>query len=69
MTDPIPVRRNFVRDTLDVDPFHCATCGKPVKLRTSTPSRVDTTGRLFRWCKACYYTKPNGLGYGTRRKP
>ncbi len=68
MNGPVPVRTNFTRDTLDVDAKHCATCGKPVKVRASTPTRVDTTGRTFRWCKSCYFTKINGLGFGKRQR-
>ncbi len=54
---PVPVRTNINRLTLDVDAVHCALCGKSVKARKSTPSRVDINGRLFRWCRKCWHIK------------
>lgn len=38
-----------------IDALHCAACGKPVKARSSTPTKQGRDGRTYRWCKRCWY--------------
>lgn len=40
-----------------IDDRHCASCGKAVKVRRSTPTKQGSDGRLYRWCKRCWYTR------------
>ena len=44
-----------IRPIVHDDPLKCAMCGKSVRARKSTPTRVDDRGRVHRWCKRCWF--------------
>lgn len=48
--------RDVARVDSAVDEKHCQSCRRPLKVRLSTPSKLGSDGRLYRWCKRCWFT-------------
>lgn len=40
-----------------VDGRHCAQCGKVVKVRRHTPTKVGSDGRVYRFCNKCWFRR------------
>lgn len=55
------VPQEHIREIRYLGPLRCALCGKPVKARKSTPSKFGSDGRLYRWCKRCWFTRSHRL--------